>query len=559
MKKITLLLSFFFMSLGATNAQTIETFDNLEISGNAYVDGSFIGVDGIEWTYVHVTGEQSFPIDGKGILLRRANEPSSLSATLPNGIADFSVDTRKAFGANAQRRLELVINGDVVQQFEPEFPAGESDLVVPFIVNGIDVEGPVVLELRLFGANGNQQMVLDNLTWTNFGEAGQTSLVVTSPSQDQQFNPTVTSLNVNFSVSGFDVSSSASANDGDGYVQYSLNQSPFEDVFTNSFLLEDLTPGAYSLIVKLVDNNGADLDPAVQVTRDFSVAAFTEVADISALRADVAANGPGGFYEITGASIFIHGDNFNNRKWFQDNNGGGIQLFDSQQIIDNGIYNVGDNVVGLKGVASVFNGVIQLAPLDNSATVNGNTEPNVSVISMQEYIENFQNYESTLIGIQNVTYAAGDGVAVFANAQNYTIEAGELSVIHRTDFFNVDYIGELIPQGMIQGVRGVANSFNGTAQILPRNAADINVTLNTIQFDRNEFSIYPNPANGVVNLVAPRGEKFSVEVYNVLGRRVLSTELEDSKQINVQNFQSGVYLVKFAQGRQSYTRKLIIK
>ena len=559
MKKITLLLSLLFIGLGFTNAQTTETFDNLELSGTSYVDGSFVGVDGIEWNFVHVRNEGNFPIDGKGIMLRRADEPSSLSATFPNGIADFSVDTRKAFTGNAQRRLELVINGNVVQQFEPEYPAGETDVVVPFIVTGIDVEGPVEFELRMFGAIGNQQMTLDNLTWTNFGEAGQTSLVVTSPSQGQNFNPTVSTVNVNFAVGGFDLSSSASAEDGDGYVQYSLNQDAFVDVFSNSFALEGLSSGAYSLIVKLVDNDGSDLDPAVQVTRDFSVASFTQVADISALRADVNANGVGGFYEITGASIFIHGDNFNNRKWFQDNNGGGIQIFDNQAVIENEIYNVGDNVVGLKGTTSTFNGVLQFAPLANDATVNGNTSPNVSVISMQEYIENYQDYESTLIGIQDVTYAAGDGTAVFANGQNYTIEAGELSVIHRTDFFNVDYIGQLIPQGMIQGVRGVANSFNGAAQILPRNAADINVTLNTVQFDRSEFSIYPNPATSVVNLQTPAGQNFTVEVYNLLGKRVLSAQLEGAKQVNVQDFQSGVYLVKFTQGKESFTRKLIIK
>lgn len=559
MKKITLLLSLLFVGLGFTNAQTTETFDNLDLSGTAYVDGSFVGVEGIEWNFVHVRNEGNFPIDGKGIMLRRADEPSSLSATLPNGIADFSVDTRKAFTGNAQRRLELVINGNVVQQFEPVYPDGESDVVVPFIVTGIDIEGAVELELRMFGANGNQQMILDNLTWTNFGEAGQTSLVVTSPSQGQSFNPTVTALNVNFAVSGFDLSSSASANDGDGYVQYSLNQSAFENVFTNSFELTDLSSGAYSLIVKLVDNNGADLDPAVQVTRDFSISSFTQVTNISALREDVAENGPGGFYEITGASIFIHGDNFNNRKWFQDNNGGGVQLFDNQGIIDNNIYNVGDNVVGLKGVTAVFQGVLQFSPLDASATVNGNTTPTVQVISMPEYIANYQSYESTLVGIQNVTYDAGDGAAVFANGQNYTVVSGESSVIHRTDFFNVDYIGSTIPQGEIDGLRGVANSFNGAAQILARNLADIDVTLNTVQFDRNEFSIYPNPTTGVVTLRVPNGEKFEVEVYSILGKRVLSTYVEGFNQINVQGFQSGVYLVKFAQGKQNFTRKLIVK
>lgn len=41
-----------------------ETFDNQSLSGNQYVDGSFVGNDGITWNYVHVTGEQGYPIEG---------------------------------------------------------------------------------------------------------------------------------------------------------------------------------------------------------------------------------------------------------------------------------------------------------------------------------------------------------------------------------------------------------------------------------------------------------------------------------------------------------------
>lgn len=370
-------------------------------------------------------------------------------------------------------------------------------------------------------------------------------LLITSPANNFVFNPGTTSVSISFSGQNLPDGSSFDI-DVNGNLTSNIS-SPFD--------IQTVDGESYTIEISVLDGQTV----VTSDSRSFSIAEIIQVTNISDLRADVAENGLGGYYEITGASIFIHGDNFNNRKWFQDNNGAGIQLFDSQDIYDNGIYNVGDNVVGLKGVTSVFNGVLQLSPLDNSAAVNGNTEPNVSVISMQEYTENFQSYESTLIGIENVTYAAGDGQAVFANGQNYVIESGELSVVHRTDFFNVDYIGTTIPQGMIQGVRGIANSFNGTPQILARNAADIDVTLNTIQFDRNEFSIYPNPATGVVNLVAPSGEQFSVEVYNVLGRRVLSTELNGAKQINVHSFQSGVYLVKFVQGNKNYTRKLIIK
>jgi hypothetical protein len=147
--------------------QGFETFDNSTATGS-YGNGSFTGDDGFTWSFVHSRNEDTFPIDGKGLLLRRSDEPSSLSATIPGGIGNFSVDTRKAYTGNTQRKLELVINGDVVAQHEPAFGDGGDDTVIPFIVEDINVVGNVNLILRMYGATGNQQITLDNISWTGY-------------------------------------------------------------------------------------------------------------------------------------------------------------------------------------------------------------------------------------------------------------------------------------------------------------------------------------------------------------------------------------------------------
>lgn len=170
--------------------QGTETFDNATDmpSGSDYGNGSFTGNNGITWNYVHAQAAGTYAIDGNGILLRRSNEPSSLKATLSGGIASFSVDTRKGYSGNSQRRLELVINGNVVNQFEPTFPAGESNQLAQFIVNDINIEGEFTLELRLYGANGNQHIVLDNITWTGYSEQEPEDFPVVTP---ETFNATV--------------------------------------------------------------------------------------------------------------------------------------------------------------------------------------------------------------------------------------------------------------------------------------------------------------------------------------------------------------------------------
>lgn len=173
MRKIRLFvigaLSFFVLLIWGSVVwgQGFEDFENSNASAS-YVDGSFIGNDGITWNYFHSRNEGDYPIDGKGIMLRRSDEPSSISATLSGGIKSFSVDTRKAFTGNSQRRMELVINGEVVEQFEPTFGSGGDDTVIPFVVENINVEGEFTLTLRMYGNAGNQQIVIDNLSWTGY-------------------------------------------------------------------------------------------------------------------------------------------------------------------------------------------------------------------------------------------------------------------------------------------------------------------------------------------------------------------------------------------------------
>lgn len=165
MRKITLLLSLFIVSFAF--GQGMEDFDNLGLQSTHYEDGSFVGNNGVVWNFIHVRNEGDFPIDGAGIMFRRADEPSSLSATIQGGIANFSVDTRKAFTGNSERRLTLLINNDVIAEFTHQFGEGEDDTVVPFEVENIDVSGEFTLEIRVGGADlGNRQIILDNLTWT---------------------------------------------------------------------------------------------------------------------------------------------------------------------------------------------------------------------------------------------------------------------------------------------------------------------------------------------------------------------------------------------------------
>ncbi|HHW79298.1 MAG TPA: hypothetical protein GX742_00690, partial [Acholeplasmataceae bacterium] len=144
-----------------------ETFETSTVAGS-YTDGSFTGVNGVEWTFVHARNEDGFLIDGKGILLRRANEPSSLSATFANGVGEFSFEYRKAYTGASERTysVDVTNNGETVTHVLPGFGTGGADDTIHTFELDLNLTGEVVIKVYATGADGNQQAVFDNFKWT---------------------------------------------------------------------------------------------------------------------------------------------------------------------------------------------------------------------------------------------------------------------------------------------------------------------------------------------------------------------------------------------------------
>lgn len=84
-------------------------------------------------------------------------------------------------------------------------------------------------------------------------------------------------------------------------------------------------------------------------------------------------------------------------------------------------------------------------------------------------------------------------------------------------------------------------------------------TLSNVDFDANEFNIYPNPSNGNVKInFENSNEKYSVQVFSVLGQKVFEKEYINSSSAAINNLQKGVYLVKITNDNKSVTKKLIV-
>ncbi|MNQ06212.1 hypothetical protein D3C85_189610 [compost metagenome] len=73
------------------------------------------------------------------------------------------------------------------------------------------------------------------------------------------------------------------------------------------------------------------------------------------------------------------------------------------------------------------------------------------------------------------------------------------------------------------------------------------------------LSLYPNPvSNGKVYITSKNDLNKEIQIFDVLGKKVLQTELS-SKELNVSNLSPGVYIIKIKEEEASSTRKLIIR
>ncbi|HET8809324.1 MAG TPA: T9SS type A sorting domain-containing protein [Flavobacteriaceae bacterium] len=74
---------------------------------------------------------------------------------------------------------------------------------------------------------------------------------------------------------------------------------------------------------------------------------------------------------------------------------------------------------------------------------------------------------------------------------------------------------------------------------------------------QNEISVYPNPTHD--NLFIANAENASIEIFNVLGKRiVVQSDIASNEQINVSNLQTGTYFIRITSENKVETMKFVV-
>ena len=258
-----------------------------------------------------------------------------------------------------------------------------------------------------------------------------------------------------------------------------------------------LTAGNGSITVQAVAIKGADVSSVASATYHLP----KDVADLTALRAS-----PTGttIYRVTGEVTYTAGTSFRNTKFFQDA-GAGIQIDDASRIVTTN-YAAGDNVAGIIGRISFFNGQLQMVPLQDfgAAVSSGN-----AVTPLSRTLSSLTDADQArLVTIPGVEYQGANGTLVFTT-NNPTINipirdsstGTNYSGYCRNVFGNSDVTGKVVPtnavtlNGIVQ--KTVINSVQ-TLTVGPRNSVEAGLPSSlsliwSVDLEIGESDIYFDP------------------------------------------------------------------
>ena len=84
---------------------------------------------------------------------------------------------------------------------------------------------------------------------------------------------------------------------------------------------------------------------------------------------------------------------------------------------------------------------------------------------------------------------------------------------------------------------------------------ELDCTLEINDQEPNKIVIGPNPATNTISISNVESEKYSVEIFDMIGNSIL--KVSNQRTIDISFLASGIYLVNVQQGNQSQTQKLI--
>ncbi len=222
----------------------------------------------------------------------------------------------------------------------------------------------------------------------------------------------------------------------------------------------------------------------------------------------------------------------------------GIEVYDNTHVVA-----VGDSVT-LSGTVSEYNGLTEIGGVYNFTIVNSsNPLPGPEIIPV--VLVNSEPYECVFMRLENVICT---DTAVGYN--QYKLFDGNDTCTADDILYHFD-----ATPGAHYDVNGIGYYYFSKYEILPRSAADINIsTFSVEENNTTEVKMYPNPVVNELNVVI-NGKADAIRITDMLGNIVYNefTKGQSNIIINTRNFSAGSYVVSLLNEGVITARQVIVK
>jgi len=108
----------------------------------------------------------------------------------------------------------------------------------------------------------------------------------------------------------------------------------------------------------------------------------------------------------------------------------------------------------------------------------------------------------------------------------------------------------------------VSAIYTGDEESRPTNQISVNLGVSVNEINENNFTIYPNPNNGIFNINSTKNlDKVEIKIYNCNGKIIKNFQqnLNKNTKINLENYPKGIYLIKIITENNIFAEKIIIQ
>ena len=536
MKKVLLLSLFLTLILASqyTKAQGLENFANFGETTNVYNDSTFLGQDGSTWHYFQCRGDSAIVAPSPTLGKNRTPVSEVYSGSIAGGCGVLSFQYKQVFSTGVS--LDVIVNGIV---YATVTSASEQGIVKNSGDITINTPGSIVLDFKQNNTNSGQ-VAIDNITWTAYS-GGPLPEPTNYPASFAAV-PGGYKVTLNWTdatggqvPTGYLIKAST-ANDIVNPVDGTFE--PDAVVFVGGKAAKNVLPGVQTYTftglpvntpfffkVYPYTNTGTLVDYKTDGTVPSATATTPNISIISTTNFDDYTFNGWTPYNVLGDQVWVI-DSIHGYSTPACAKMSGYQLgnFANEDWLISPALNFTNYTNQVFSFMSAYNYTGNPLEIKLSTNYDGTSNPNTATWTDLTGTLSPGGWAYTPSGDIDVSSATGTNVRI---AFKFTCTATASSTWELDDL-------------LVTGVRPVG---------VPETAAP-------------EFSIYPNPSQGIVNLKFNNTERKQIEIYSILGNSVYTeTTTKANTQINLTGLNKGVYFVKISDqnGSTLMTKKMILQ